>query len=241
MRLLSLAAVAVAVCVGSADVRVVGIRNDRPGYWTARASFPQLPADSILRRFANLEIAKDSKGQLDEYAKEQALSGDKPLRETVFELRSQISFEDPHVVSVLQVSMIDGGGAHPNRFLAGRTYGLLKGKFSRLRFRDLLRPGVDPVEVYQRLALPRVNESKFLRNAPSLEKLPPSGIESFVVTPKGITWVFSPYDLGAYAEGEYHAKVSFQELAKDLDPAGPLRLAIERAGIGTETTGVRAP
>jgi hypothetical protein len=105
------------------------------------------------------------------------------------------------------------GGAHPNRWYECRTFGLQNGKAVRLRFRDLLPPGSDPIAVANRLVIPRLKAlgASWFQEG-SRTSLEPNEVENFVTTPSGITWIFDPYAAGPYAEGEFFVKVPWSEV-----------------------------
>jgi hypothetical protein len=105
------------------------------------------------------------------------------------------------------------GGAHPNRWYECRTFGLRNGRAARLKLQDFLPAGADPMEVANRLVIPRLKAMKaswFVEGTRT--SLEPEEVENFVVTPAGITWIFDPYAAGPYVEGEFFVKVPWSEI-----------------------------
>jgi hypothetical protein len=47
--------------------------------------------------------------------------------------------------------------------------------------------------------------------------------DEFVIKPDRLTYIFSPYEMGSYAEGSYEIDVPYAPISAKLDPNGPLK------------------
>lgn len=116
------------------------------------------------------------------------------------------------------------GGAHPNHFTNCYTFGLKNSVAARLKLDDI----VDANSVISKFVLPRVNNQKKEREAELLSKIEAPNYDSFVITKKGLQWLFSAYTLGSYAEGDYDATVTFKEIAPYVKKGGALAKLMAR-------------
>ncbi len=108
------------------------------------------------------------------------------------------------------------GGAHPNTFYRVVNVGLVNGKPQVLGLRDILDQGVSAETVMQRVAQ-QLETVKRQRDPSGEPWMPEKGIpqeywNSFIFTPSAIVWVFEPYAVGAYAEGGFLIRLSYEEL-----------------------------
>lgn len=195
----------------------------QPGYFTARAVFPKWDAGSALQKFASAMLERDAEEALATFSRENSpASGQRPRRPSTFDQRTELALISPTVISTTTRTFIDTGGAHPNTVITPTTFGMLEGRPARLSFRDVLRPGIDPLRVGREIVLPALNRMKAQRGIEPLESLDPPMVNLFLATPAGITWQFGPYVAGAYVEGTYNVKVPWSELARVINPNGPL-------------------
>lgn len=134
------------------------------------------------------------------------------------------SIERDDLISLIGTAYYDFGGAHPNRDHVGLNYGLVNGKARRLAFADLLKDPKRAKEIADQAVMPKliVLRAMWVTEG-SINELQPKQVDNFVITPAGITWLFAPYEMGSYAEGDYFVKVPWSELEADLRSSGPLR------------------
>lgn len=100
------------------------------------------------------------------------------------------------------------GGAHPNTRHETCLFAADGRGAKRIRLGDLLRPGLSPQAFAEGELLPEPNRIKAARGIEGAKSIDAEELQSFVATPAGISWVFSPYTVGAYAEGTYIVKLS---------------------------------
>lgn len=134
------------------------------------------------------------------------------------------SIERKELISVIGTAYYDFGGAHPNRDHVGLNYGLVNGKPKRLAFSDLIKDPKRAKEIADQAVMPKLILMRAMWvTEGSINELEPKQVDNFVITPAGITWLFGPYEMGSYAEGDYFVKVPWSELAPELRSSGPLR------------------
>ncbi len=147
---------------------------------------------------------------------------DPTIPEYPFELTIEptVSLNSARRVSVLLTVVQYAGGAHPNTYHEGFVFGA-DGK--SLALKDLLRPGVSEQDFVAAILLPELNEVKRARGSGPVQSLGPAELSCFVATPAGISWVFSPYAVGSYAEGTFVVKIPWEKLEGVLRSPNPLR------------------
>lgn len=190
------------------------ISSKHEGYSDTSIVYVQLPEDSEVRKAANLQSRKLATSVYIEFTKnaiEFAQSEQKPVAPWTTELRPTVSLNRPDLVSILYSQYDYSGGAHPNRFYPVINIGLIDGKPKQLTLRDILKPEVRLDDFVQSQVLPRLNAIKEKRGIEPIENLAPGLADHFVLTPAGITWVFEPYAVGAYVEGEYTIKILWSD------------------------------
>lgn len=219
--LLGIVAVFVAA-LGGEGVRTASINSAKQGYWTANATFPVLATDSEVRKVANRGYRTDAETALNSFvenAKDFAVSAPKPIATWEFSQSAILSINTANLVSGYAQTFDYSGGAHPNRYYRALNFGLVGGVAKKLVLKDFIKIGEDLEEFATEIIVPELNRMKRARGIDEIvyavdEKL----LNNFVITPSGITWLFGPYDVGAYVEGEYFVKVSWLKLLRELRP-----------------------
>jgi heat shock protein HslJ len=174
------------------------------------AKVPKFQSKDALSQYANRFLLNQVKQQQIQFTKD--FGDEKPDRLMTLEVQMFIGVAKPGLISVYQQYYTYTGGAHPNTSYTGWTFGLVDGKPQKLKFANIQRTRMDSFAQYTQIVLPVLNDLKKARGVDQVFELPRENMDNFVVTPGGITWLFSPYDVGAYAEGPFFAKVSAQEL-----------------------------
>ncbi|GIV03301.1 MAG: hypothetical protein KatS3mg015_2131 [Fimbriimonadales bacterium] len=176
---------------------------------------PEFSSRSELARLANREAAQMVRSYLPEFLQQaKETVGVVPKDLSLFvEVTPVVSVAKENLISFYTMTFAYTGGAHPNRWYECRTFGLRNGRAARLKLQDFLPAGADPMEVANRLVIPRLKAMKaswFVEGTRT--SLEPEEVENFVVTPAGITWIFDPYAAGPYVEGEFFVKVPWSEI-----------------------------
>ncbi len=184
--------------------------------YDARTVYPRFRSRSAVANLANTESRSFLKNIYDTF-----MDGIKELEESGVEQYTMYDTSSGPVVSIAQrdfISLYVGtadymGGAHPNRSYHGMTWGMVDGKAKRMKFADFLKDGADPVAVASKAVVPKLIEAEatWFEDG-EITMLDEKMTENFVVTPAGITWLFSPYEAGPYTDGEFFIKVPWAEL-----------------------------
>ncbi len=166
-------------------------------------------ANSALREAVMAEQARFLKDMSDmDFATE-----DKARLPYTHELKTVVCSSGPGLVSAYLQEYTWTGGAHPNSRYLAYTFGMVDGKPARLKLANILRIRMALGAAFNQIVLPALNEMKKERGLDQMFELPAESMDNFVATPGGLTWLFSPYEVGSYAEGPYLVKVSRAELA----------------------------
>lgn len=209
-----MALVLAAVLVLAPPVGPIKLKSAVKGQHNASLELARFPDRTPVQKLANRLIQEGPRKAYQEFIKDaKEMFADKdyrPSSELEFEGSSTVSFSNPKLIS-FQINYYDySGGAHPNHYCDGYTIGMLNGKPRKLAFADCFNPEA------VRLVLADVNEQKKERGADPVEKLDPKLLDNFTVSKKGLSIVFSPYAIGAYAEGDYVAILPWSKIRPHL-------------------------
>jgi hypothetical protein len=134
------------------------------------------------------------------------------------------------VISIRQDGYADTGGAHPNYFLRGRTY--LRGENEPLALSAIIADDA----AFRQKVIARLTEEKLARGyepvareviAGELQDLlgEEGSVRNYVLNTSdqpgkigGLTVMFSPYDVGPWAEGAYEITFSARDLSGLITP-----------------------
>ncbi|MCC6483492.1 MAG: DUF3298 and DUF4163 domain-containing protein [Armatimonadetes bacterium] len=196
----------------------------KKGQWTAKIVYPRFGGDSPLAITANKTLEEASRKALDEFRTEAEENFDSRTAVAAFETESLtvLSVATEQIISLYIRTYEFTGGAHPNTFYQPMTFGYANGKASRLKLQDLFKKDVNALQIVSELVIPKLrslNASAVTDG--EVTALTPQMAESFVVTPNGLTFLFEPYAVGAYAEGSFFVKIPFADLRANLLLGGP--------------------
>ncbi len=122
-----------------------------------------------------------------------------------------VRYAGEHLLSLLVTVDSYTGGAHGNFGFGGYTFLRTDGTVARLEFQDLFTPNADLSPVAQFVKNDLTNQgASFIPEDFNEQTL--VNLSAFTLSPKGITFHFSPYAVGSYAEGYYEVVVPFEEL-----------------------------
>jgi len=206
-------------------VRWHKLHQSKPGLYDIAVSYPEFRGSSPLARAASaafkLEALKDL-GEFRKAAADDAHEFGKLRSEYGVDRTTQLGVVSDTVISGYLVNYDYSGGAHPNTIYVPITYGLVDGKPARLSVRQIASPSISPAEVLAKAVIPKINAIKKQNEGDPIGSIDMKYANRFIVTKSGITWVFSPYDIGAYAEGPFIIDVPWSDLRGLLRTAGPL-------------------
>ena len=205
------------------------LARSHKGYWEATAAYPVFSGSSAVVRLANERLSSAARHSVSGFRKEcedmfrEEKTG-KPELPYGRDWTVTVSLARPNLISVYFETYEMTGGAHPNHGFATYTFGLVGGVARQLTLKDLFVSGqADGArKVVSDLITPILKERQagWVDNG-DLKEIDAPRAENFVVTPSAITFLFEPYSVGSYAEGNYVVKLPFSTI-KGLDFRGPL-------------------
>ncbi len=202
----------------------------KPNHYRVKVKFPVLladdPAAKRLADLANRTIRTEAERRkaifLQEFLKSSRPSGQP---EWMLDLDFQNGVLRPRLVSTLLEIHEYAGGAHGSWSYAFMNFGIVAGKPVHLKLAHLFRTRIDPLSVVSRMVIAR------LKNRPEAPYVLDGGVktltakqaEQFRVTPRGLEFVFAPYEMAPFAAGTIRCSLNWAELKAHLDPNGPLK------------------
>jgi hypothetical protein len=180
---------------------------------------PVFPSEQPVGKVANREVAsivnkfkRDFLRAVEENRKINFRSGE-PFQ---LQIRPTISIARADLISLYLEIFWWTGGAHPNTFYRVVNVGLVNGKPRPLKLQDILAQGASAQQLMERI-YQQLEQVKRQRDPSGEPWMPDGGIpreywNSFILTPTAIVWVFEPYAVGAYAEGMFLIRLSYEEL-----------------------------
>ncbi len=151
-----------------------------------------------------------------------------PLSTYELDTTYTLEHETPRLLSLAVASYVNTGGAHPNHGTSGYLWD--KTTKAPVELKAIFKPDAnfsvlekrlcqeveaqrsqrlgEPVKQDETFACPKIAESNFILT-------PAAGGQ----TAGGLTFLFSPYEVGSYAEGDYEVTLSAEQLKPVLAPA----------------------
>ena len=116
----------------------------------------------------------------------------------------------PHLVTYVNGTITDTGGAHPNYFFDGARWAFFDHKWHQISAKDIFKPGVNWLKEVRNEVDPILKSkgAEFLLNG-TVKTLPKEDAEEFVITSTGITFYVNPYDVGPWVQGSFIVSVPF--------------------------------
>lgn len=187
-----------------------------------------IKGDTIEKSYANMSLENLSRTLKDTFANMYRESVKDEKAEETGEFSQSLNYTESstaHVIfnekdwlSMAYSAYSYGGGAHGNYASAVATYDLTQKRV--LKLSDVFLPKFDKT---LNTALTNAVRRQF-----SLKKTEPlssvlfdNSIEytnNFCITKKGITFVYNPYEIAAYAMGEIHLFIPFEEIKSVVNP-----------------------
>ncbi len=184
--------------------------------------------DSLEKSYANLSVENLRNGIRDTFFASylEMLADEKPdsTGEASFMLNYaesasiSIIFNEKSLLSVGYGTYSYTGGAHGNHATTIATYDLVQKK--SLTLNDIFLPNSEKT-INKTLANAVRRQFNMKVNEPLSNKLFGNAVEStsnFCITPKGILFLYNPYEIAAYAMGEIELFIPFQEIKSIVNP-----------------------
>ncbi|RYG42486.1 DUF3298 domain-containing protein [bacterium] len=174
-------------------------KSSKGSLWDAAVYTPRLKTPSGKALAA--AVAKDGKTALNQWVTEvqQGLKSYKPDMVQSYESKPEYAYERGRIASARMFIYYFTGGAHPNNM--SRNYTYWDSKPAKLA--DFFTPGFDAARHINYALMERLvnNPQAPAISDGTVRELSPAQLEQFVVTPKGLVWTFSTYELGPYVVG----------------------------------------
>ena len=208
------------------QVRQHSIRQ-KTAIYTVDISYPEFLHPTPVQALATktfkadgMRVLKAFKRDAPENAKAAGVDGSLPL---TLQSNVHITYSSSDLVAGYTDFEEFDGGAHGSTGYQERNIGLKNGKAAHLKQADLFRSGLDVKKFGKAVLVPLVNAKKAKANFDPITEIPDGDFDLYVITAKGLEWLFPPYELGSYAEGSYDVTASWSQLKASLNPTGPLK------------------
>lgn len=174
--------------------------------------YPQFKGNAVAK-FASAELRKAALSRIAGFKKDAEADNEKPERAWEVTWNGKVSAANDGFISVLASCDWYTGGAHPNRDYQGLNFAMKGGKAKRIGLADIMLVRMTPDALASQIVLPKLKAmgASGVVDA-EVTSLTRQQADNFVITKSGLTWLFSPYEVASYAEGEFFVKVSWAEL-----------------------------
>ncbi|MEZ5162270.1 MAG: DUF4163 domain-containing protein [Fimbriimonadaceae bacterium] len=219
-----LTAVAAALVLTPAKYTMKTLAVKVKDQYEAKLQYPEFSSNSAVAQLANkeaLKFVKSQFGEFEQFTKEFFSEEGSAPSEWYHEAYPTISVANDSVISIIWYQYDYSGGAHPNRFYTSRTV-VSTGKNSAevFEFKDLFINESAEMVFRTTVLSSLVEKERTSRMGEPTEMLTltPEQCADFVLTPSGIAFMFQPYAVGSYVEGEYMVKMKWSELSQYVKP-----------------------
>lgn len=118
---------------------------------------------------------------------------------------------------------IDMAGAHPNHTSYMIRMGIVKGNLKKVELRDVFKNGeAGRLLCNDKIVAKLKKEEASWVMEEDFRELSDQQLSRWYPTKEGIQFIFPPYEVASYAEGEKEALVKWSDLKQFIDPKGPL-------------------
>ncbi len=202
------------------------VHEVKDGYWDAKASYPVFAIHSPVLEYGSAQLEAHAHNLIAGFLKDAPgylVNNAKPTDPFALDSSFTISYSSKDLLSLNLSTYEDVGGAHPNTELETYNFGVVHGKAKKLGIQDLFRPGVKAGPFMNKLLMKALRRKhlSFIDDG-MIKSLTAPDLDSFVLTPKGLDYMFSAYEVASYAEGPQFVHVSFSQIP-GLDRSGPLK------------------
>jgi hypothetical protein len=189
---------------------------------------PRLKSNALLAREVNREMETLWSELCDTYRKELE-SMRQSAKEHGFtpvydvEIAFEVCYFSDELICLTTRHYEDGGGAHGNTTFGGLCYRMHRGQLEEITLPQLFRRDSNFIEKLSVLIIQDLKRQKASSVVNGeIKQFKESDLSGFVITADGLTFAFSPYAVGCYAEGAFFVTLPFDELRDIADPSGPL-------------------
>ena len=226
---LSVALIAGVGSRGPVKYTSVTISKVRKSYWSVSVTYPRFQSTTAVTALANHELSRLSHVWVHEWATGVTKDMEKPTMPWLQEYTPTVVSARGEIISLQMTQYSDTEGAHPNTAHFTYNFGFVGSGAKLLTLRDLFKPGTQALAIVSKIVIAKLKEKDASWIQDGTEKaLDAKQGDEFVIKPDRLTYIFSPYEMGSYAEGTYEIDVPFATLAAKLNPSGPLRILLHK-------------
>lgn len=141
----------------------------------------------------------------------------------------EIAYFDESTASVYYREFTYAGGAHPNTNYRAFNFVIeADGEVEEVELEDLFKAGADYMKVLNKPILDelRRQEAQWVVDG-EVKSFSPEEL-AFVLTPRGLRFLFSPYAVGPYVQGGFEVDVPYEALGDVLDRGGVLKSVLSQ-------------
>lgn len=200
----------------------------RADWWESKVAYPEYSAKGPAPKMLNQMVKEQAKSMHEEFLamarrdmpeiKEMGSAG-----EYWQEVDYTVGFSSSSLATMHWSIYNYTAGAHGSAWYEPVNIGWKEGKYQRLKLEDLFNDGVDSVSQIRMALLPLLMKTERPNNIKEgySTDIDPGDYESFVITKKGLLYLFGHYAIGPYAVGTFEVLVPYDDII-GLDPTGPL-------------------
>ena len=193
-----------------------------------KCKVPVFGGGGLVARLANrtiaLAIQEDVKMLKSRVAEDWAEKDHTPPAPYFLGIEPDVSLATDQLISLHLSAESFTGGAHGSLWLPAYNFGIVKGKPKKLTLQDLFLKSRDANDIVSRIVIAELRENgASSATSGGMTELSEHQANNFVISKKGLTFLFEPYSAGSWAEGMYMIEVPFSKLYGNLDPNGPLK------------------
>lgn len=220
----------VATATSSCWAQSTALTAFRKDWWNVQVAYPHFKAGGPVAATANQAARAAERREFQAFVAD--ARRDVPELKKIgsaaafYELlvRPTVTMDTPALSSGYCMRYVFTGGAHGTTGFNTMNYGRVGGKIRTIELADLFVKGVDPVAQASMALLEQLLK---LERVPSMvqegswTKLDGQQAKQFVITPRGLLFLFGNYELGSYAEGTFRVLVPYSSIS-GLSPNGVL-------------------
>jgi hypothetical protein len=200
--------------------------TSKPGFYSTKLVLPQFGTKGFLR-YASYITKIAAQSERDRFLATVFPGGqrmDKQRREVRFTSKPLVTFYEPKLISLVLMVEEDNAGAHPHSVPMTFTFASTPNSAYEVHLADIFREGSPYAEGINRLLLEQlVKDPRSWAKEQHLKAVPAELLESFVVTPKGLLYVFEPATIGPHAAGVIDALIPGSKVAPWIPSGSPLQ------------------
>jgi len=207
----------------------VTISKLKKGYWSVSVTYPHFQSASAVTALANHDLMQLSQTWVHEWATGITKDMEKPITPWLEEYTPTVVSARGELVSLQMTQYSDTEGAHPNTLHLTLNFGFVGDGAKLLTLKDLFKPGTQALAIVSKIVIAKLKEkdASWIQDG-TVKLLDAKQGDEFVIKPDRLTYIFSPYEMGSYAEGTYEIDVPFATIAAKLNPTGPLRVLLRK-------------